>query len=101
MPAVTDQGKRLARIQRLSDELHAKCTTNTDKTRHRCLDIALELVELLKAEDNYQNGRPLSVHGHALLVRAGAATRTAKALVEARTLRRMYRSGQPAHRAKP
>jgi hypothetical protein len=46
--------KRLARIKLLAGLLHSKSTDNTEGSRRLCRRIALELIELLKAEDAYQ-----------------------------------------------
>jgi hypothetical protein len=54
MPQLTDAEKRLARVRRLIDELSAKSDVNTVQSRARCRTIALELVELFKAEEQYR-----------------------------------------------
>ena len=54
MGRLSDADKRLARVRRLTVELREKSDHNTPQTRARCIRIALELVELFKAEDDYR-----------------------------------------------
>ena len=51
METVSDREKRLRRIRLLAAELNVKSGVNTPQSRERCKRIALELIELLKAED--------------------------------------------------
>jgi hypothetical protein len=50
---LTDADKRRARIGRLAEELRGKCTVDDQGARARCIAIALELVELFRAEEVY------------------------------------------------
>ena len=56
--------KRIARITFLSGVLQSKATINTVASRHLCIRIARELVDLLKAEDAYQTTMSVPVPVH-------------------------------------
>ena len=57
MSQLPDAEKRVRRIRLLTAELLRVGEHNTMKSRARCKTIALELIELLKAEDEYQRER--------------------------------------------
>jgi hypothetical protein len=77
---LTDVHKRQARITRLADELRRKCTANSDKARARCKAIALELVDLFRAEEIYHK------HPDSTVIE-----RAKKAVQESRQLRKASR----------
>jgi hypothetical protein len=54
MPPRSNAEKRVARIRILISELCEKAELNTANSRARCATIARELIELLKAEDEFQ-----------------------------------------------
>jgi hypothetical protein len=54
MPRLPDAEKRLRRIRSLVVQMRLLCEQNTMRSRARFRTIALEVVELLKAEDEYQ-----------------------------------------------
>ena len=60
MPHRANAIRRVTRIRLLAEELREKSQSNTDESRTRCRRIALEIIELLKAEDAYQRGLPAS-----------------------------------------
>ena len=57
MPQPTNAEKRVARVQRLVSELQSKTALNTEASRARAIAICRELIEHLKAENDFQHGR--------------------------------------------
>jgi hypothetical protein len=88
MAVLTDHDKRVVRVQRLADELHAKASIDTDKVRQRCLAIAQELTELFKAENRFHEAER-KTENHSLIARARAAQKRSQELLQQTQLPRL------------